>query len=187
MMEVLNIAEIENKINLAFEQTIKWIDRHSENEINKKIYSDKWTAAGHIFHLIKSTKAVSQAMKKPKVLLRWSFGTNNRIEKSFDQLKDKYNSVLKKSTTNAPVAYSAKEGRQFNKSELIARMRHEQDQLINTTTKWNEKQLSKYIVPHPALGKLTIREVLYFTVFHTEHHQNILKDKYALEKEHQCQ
>jgi hypothetical protein len=27
------------------------------------------------------------------------------------------------------------------------------------------------VLPHPLLGKLTIREMLYFTVYHGEHHR----------------
>lgn len=185
-METLNKKEIEQSIIQAFTEVINWVDEYPENELNKELYTDKWTAAGHIYHLIKSTKAVSQAMKKPKFLLRWTFGKNNRSEKTIYQLKEKYHTVLQKPTTNAPANYSAKKGRSFNKAELIARFQHELDQLILTMKGWNEKQLSKYIVPHPALGKMTIRELLYFTQFHTVHHLNILKEKYTFLKEKSC-
>jgi hypothetical protein len=31
------------------------------------------------------------------------------------------------------------------------------------------------ILPHPLLGKITIREMLYFTAYHVQHHENIIK------------
>ena len=185
-MEALSKTNIENQLQKAFEEAIQWIDKHPENELNKVVLDGKWTAAGDVFHLIKRTKAVSAGMKKPKLLLRWTFGMNNRNEKSFEQLKEKYYRVLQGPNVQAPTGYSAAKGRQFNKSELIARFNHELDQLIKTMSKWNEKQLSKYILPHPALGKMTMRELLYFTIFHTTHHLNILKEKYDLKTEIVC-
>ena len=35
---------------------------------------------------------------------------------------------------------------------------------------WSEKDLDKYKLPHPLLGKLTVREMLFFTIYHNEHH-----------------
>lgn len=34
-------------------------------------------------------------------------------------------------------------------------------------------ELDKYILPHPLLGKLTIREMMYFTIYHVEHHKKL--------------
>ena len=41
--------------------------------------------------------------------------------------------------------------------------------------KWSEQQLDKIIAPHPLLGKLTFREILYFTIYHAKHHQLQIK------------
>lgn len=184
--DTLSKSQIQEQLDTAFSTTINWIDRYPENELNKIIMEGKWTAAGHVYHLIKSTKAMSVGIRKPKLILRWTFGLNNRNEKSYEQLKNKYNKALESPKVQAPEGYSASPERQFNKSELIARSNHELDQLKKAMIKWNEKQLTKYIVPHPALGKMTIREVLYFTIFHTKHHLNILEEKYKLKKEISC-
>jgi len=37
--------------------------------------------------------------------------------------------------------------------------------------KWKEPQPDAYIAPHPLLGKITLRELVYFTIYHTGHHQ----------------
>ena len=41
--------------------------------------------------------------------------------------------------------------------------------------KFSEDEIDTYILPHPLLGKLTIREMIYFTIYHVEHHQNNTK------------
>ena len=52
--------------------------------------------------------------------------------------------------------------------------------LINALqTKWDDKQLDKYLAPHPLLGKITLRELSYFTIYHTEHHLLIIKERLA--------
>jgi hypothetical protein len=33
-----------------------------------------------------------------------------------------------------------------------------------------EKDLDNYLAKHPLLGRITLRELCYFTIFHTEHH-----------------
>jgi hypothetical protein len=35
---------------------------------------------------------------------------------------------------------------------------------------WREADLDRYLLPHPLLGKLTLREMLHFTLYHNYHH-----------------
>ena len=43
-------------------------------------------------------------------------------------------------------------------------------ELVSTTEKWQENDLDRYQLPHPLLGKLTIREMLYFAIYHNLRH-----------------
>lgn len=45
--------------------------------------------------------------------------------------------------------------------------------LQNKTT---ENKLDNYLARHPLLGRVTLRELCYFTIYHTEHHLNIIKN-----------
>lgn len=38
--------------------------------------------------------------------------------------------------------------------------------------KWSDKALDSYLLPHPLLGKMTVREILFFTLYHNLHHVN---------------
>jgi hypothetical protein len=51
---------------------------------------------------------------------------------------------------------------------------HEVEALCSRLERMDEKQLDAYLLPHPLLGKLTLREMLYFTIYHVEHHQRIV-------------
>ena len=46
------------------------------------------------------------------------------------------------------------------------------DSLCKKLKNYSEKELEVYILPHPLLGKLTLREMLYFNILHAEHHRN---------------
>ncbi|MBK7609450.1 MAG: hypothetical protein IPI18_20745 [Saprospiraceae bacterium] len=39
---------------------------------------------------------------------------------------------------------------------------------------FSEAEIDRYLIPHPLVGKITMREMFYFTVFHAGHHQNNL-------------
>jgi DinB superfamily len=52
---------------------------------------------------------------------------------------------------------------------------HYTNELCKKLEKLSEEELDTYLLPHPLLGKLTFREMLYFTAYHAEHHHLIAK------------
>ena len=63
------------------------------------------------------------------------------------------------------------------KEELIKKYKQQKQKLITKIEKQSEKDLDTYILPHPLLGKVTLREMLYFTIHHNEHHLELLKNR----------
>lgn len=169
------IQELEN----SFQQTINWINQQPEENFNQELVTEKWTIAGHLYHLIKSTKAVSKGLLMPKIGLRTMFGKNKRPERSYKEMVDKYKTTLATTNLKAPSEYEATAGRTFERSALIKRFQRELQDFIQALKKWKEDDMSTYIMPHPAMGKCTIREFVYFTTLHTHHHLDILKEQYA--------
>lgn len=49
--------------------------------------------------------------------------------------------------------------------------------LTSTMEQWEDAALDQYLAPHPLLGKITLRELGYFTIYHTEHHLAIIKER----------
>jgi fumarate reductase subunit D len=41
---------------------------------------------------------------------------------------------------------------------------------------FSEQQLDLHRLPHPLLGKISIREMMYFTMYHAEHHMEKAKE-----------
>ena len=50
------------------------------------------------------------------------------------------------------------------------------DKYTKNIDKLDEEDLDNYILPHPLIGKTTIREMLYFTIYHVQHHHKAIVD-----------
>jgi uncharacterized damage-inducible protein DinB len=105
------------------------------------------------------------------LLLLVSFGKAKRQSRSFEEIRETYQGKLKdgaKATGRfVPDEKSGKE-----KEELLKKWQKISDKLIAALNKWSEEDLDKYRLPHPILGKLTVREMLFFTLYHNTHHVN---------------
>lgn len=134
----------------------------------------KWSADQQLDHIVKAVAPVNLAFGFPNFLLKWQFGSANRPSKTYDQLIEKYNRKLQEggraSGRFIPAAVSVND-----RAKLIARLNKLVDQLVRKTKSQSEEALDKYILPHPLLGKLTLREMLYFTAYHVEHHRQLVE------------
>jgi len=136
--------------------------------------SEKWSIAQNVDHLIRAVKTTRLAYSLPKIFVRILFGKANRPSKTYEELVAKYKLKLAQGG-KASGRYLPKT--QFTKKlALIQKWQRENEKYVEAVElKWNDQQLDLYIAPHPLLGKLTLRELCYFTIYHTEHHLNIIK------------
>lgn len=132
----------------------------------------KWTPAQHFDHIRRSVGAVTRALLLHRFIFRLLFGMANRPSRTFDGLVEKYQSKLKgggkASGRFVPDKISPEKLDEVNNGyeEAVTG-------LVKKLKKWNEKDLDRYILPHPLLGKLTIREMMYFTIYHVVHHHHL--------------
>jgi hypothetical protein len=135
-----------------------------------------WSPAANLVHLIKSVSPVVMAMKLPKLLLLILFGAPKKSSQRFTQIKEEYRRELAKgahatgryvpAVEEKPVDFEqAKQGSLRKWDETGKR-------LLDVLQGWNEERLDKLRLPHPILGKLTVREMLFFTLYHAVHHVN---------------
>lgn len=148
------------------------------NEVFFRQPFEKWSVAQNVTHLITSANMTRLAYRLPKFIVRIYGGKPYRTSRTYDELVAKYKLKLEQGGRASgrfiakPV--SAKEGKEkilepFTRSMIL---------LIKAIQKkWDDEQLDQYIAPHPLLGKITFRELCYFTIYHTEHHLNIIKER----------
>lgn len=139
--------------------------------------AEKWSVAQNVTHLITSANMTRLAYRLPKFIIRLYSGKPNRPSRSFDELVNKYRSKLeqggKASGRFVAKPVSAARGKQA----VIGNFTKAMQSLISSMERWDDHQLDKYLAPHPLLGKLTLRELGYFTIYHTQHHHRIVEER----------
>lgn len=156
-----------------YSQFYKYYRNIEDDKFGKPQLHGKWSPGQHLEHIRISTKVMNKAMQIPRLILWYKFGKTERVEKSYDQLKNKYLTATNNGF-KAPPKFEPREIFSVEKYKLITRVRTEEQKLIAQVSACEESFLSKYQLPHPVFGKLTIREMLLFVAFHTEHHRKTL-------------
>jgi hypothetical protein len=136
--------------------------------------NEKWTAAQQLDHIHKSVKPLTKAMGFPKFIIKWKFGKANRPSRTYDELIEKYNNKL---------AFGGRATGQFvppvistdKKEGLIKLILESVHKLNKRLDRFSEFEMDNMILPHPLLGKITLREMMYFTIYHVAHHEAIIK------------
>ena len=160
------------KLQINHNEFIEQVFLLSENDFNLSV-NNKWTAGQHFEHIYLSVSPVKKAMTLPVFFLKLFFGKANRPSKDYDSLVKKYQDKLEKGGV-APGRFVPKQITFEQKEQLKRKLLITVEQLCKTVDRYNESKLDDYILPHPLLGKITIREMLYFTIYHVEHHKKLI-------------
>jgi hypothetical protein len=141
-------------------------------EIFVKKVDRTWSPAENVVHLLKSTRPVAKALGYPRWLLRLLFGKANAPSRHWIPLREVYLQKLAEGTE--PGSYGPKpmhfDAPIESKRQLIDKLQQALALLRTNLERWKETDLDRYPLPHPSLGKLTIREMVIFTLFHYQHH-----------------
>lgn len=171
-------SEVIDALNQKHQKLYEWLKSHPDQNWVKGPQG-KWNTGEHIVHLIQSENALNKALWLPKFYLKYKFGTNNRDNRTYPQIVKKYQDKLAANPgVVANISRNMPEMTLTNKSSYISKLDKEKMKLIKKFQKWTEHDLDTYLLPHPLLGRMTIREIIIWTAYHTEHHYNILKSKY---------
>lgn len=167
-------AEIIQELGNAYEHYLQYINTLAEKDFLFTI-NNKWTAGQQTEHLVKSVRPLNQGLLLPKFLFRWFWGKPNRPGRTYAQLISKYQMKLQ-AGGRASAAFIPKEVPFSQKDNCIRNLRNQVHTLQLRLTRISEQDLDTYLLPHPLLGKLTIREMMYFTIFHVIHHQKNIEE-----------
>jgi len=139
-----------------------------------------WSPAENLVHLVRSVKAVADAMKLPRLLLAVLFGTAREPSRRFEEVREVYHERLARggraSGRYVPPQLDGDDPER-TRSRMLAGWERAGGDLIARLRRWPEPSLDRYRLPHPLLGKLTVREMLFFTLYHDHHHLRIVRER----------
>lgn len=169
--------DIIQELDIRMDRLLDWLNNHDAAKFNQGP-EGKWTTSQHVDHLIKSMQPLNMALRLPKLQLRTMFGKPNRPTRDYDTVVARYLERLGEREVVPPKNFAPTDLPVDKKEETLASLDKERENLKKIIAKWDEEKLDKYLLPHPLLGKMVVREMLFFTLYHTDHHAKNLRENY---------
>ncbi len=134
---------------------------------------DVWSSSDNVDHLIKAVKPITKALKLPRFTLHVMFGKPEKSSMSYEELCQIYRDALANGAQASgrflPDQETPKDA-QEKKKELLEQWSKASAELVSVVETFDESELDQYLLPHPILGNLTLREMLFFTIYHNLRH-----------------
>ena len=172
MIELKTKFEVLEKLKESNQQVINWFNEILAEQFFRR-EGEVWSASDNLDHLIKSHKPIAKALKLPLFTLKAMFGSPDQPSRSYEAVCEVYREYLAKGAV-ASGRYLPDQQNPENpenvKADLLSQFSKASGDLVTAAQTWSEEELDGYLLPHPLLGKLTIREMLFFTIYHNLRH-----------------
>jgi len=180
MIDPRTCPEIRRELRALHERSTVFWEAFSTAEFLAPI-GEAWSPADNVRHLIKSIRPLARGLRIPRLLVLLTFGPALRASRGYAEIRAVYQGALAKGADAGRFAPSP-EGPPADpeawRGEVMRRWREAADSLDEAIVPWSEGFLDRCRMPHPLLGKLTVREMLLFTLYHNLHHvQNVARRK----------
>jgi hypothetical protein len=171
-------VEIADLLEEKHKELFSWLENQPEENWEKGPET-KWSTSQHIQHLVDSLQLLNNALSYPRFILKYKFGTCNRELRSYETVAENYEEKLlenkeKVNTFNK----NLKKPTLKERDRLLTRLQIQQKKLQYKTVHITERNLDTLVLPHPLMGKMTVREIIMWTAYHTEHHIKTLQKFY---------
>lgn len=169
-MRIIELKALLKENHKAFTEFFNGVSKE-EFEKNKH---DKWSLGQNLEHIYLSIKPLAGLKAAPKFFIKTSYGKAKKGSRSYQETVDFYKSFLDNGGkasdkyVPSPVTFDRKE-------ELIKKIDYTLSEILASMDKFTEKDFDELQLPHPLMGKLTMREMFYFTAYHVTHHHEIVK------------
>ena len=136
-----------------------------------------WSPAQNISHIADITFLAVWLFRMPKFFLL-PFG-RRKSQKNFSTLLNEYISAEKPIFIGplAPSSIPVPENGTETVQKLTARFRNVFQELKNVLKEIPEEDFDRYSMPHPSLGMLSFREMVYVVIIHIIHHTYKVEQK----------
>lgn len=171
----MDTATIVNRLNEETEALLRWYEAKGP-EVMESGPDGAWTAGQHLLHLIKSSRPLAVGLGYPRIILRLKFGPISGSG-SFDDVVARYTKALDNGG-KAMGEYVPRPVTHAEHAQMIGRFREGNAKLCGNLSKWSERNMDRTGAPHPLIGMLTVRELMYFTIYHIGHHRRVLEERY---------
>ncbi len=139
-----------------------------------------WSPADHVRHLTTCVREVARGMRWPRLLLRILFPGGRGVSVGYEEIARKYRKRLEKGGEAgrfAPTPEPVPGDPAAYRTRILDEHHDAVHDLAGLAMQWNPVQVDTVQLPHPLLGRLTVREMLMFTLYHNLHHVLVVAAK----------
>jgi DinB superfamily len=128
---------------------------------------ERWSPAHHLAHLTFAHKRVTRGLKSKERLQDYT-----GEPKGFEEIKNNYLTALQKATSAGSLQNNpfGAQPETRDKDKEIARFSQAAGELREAVSEWSEAELDAKAMPHVLLGLLSARDILFFMIYHDQHH-----------------
>ncbi len=135
----------------------------------------KWSAGQQLMHIYLSIKPLEQVFVIPGFILKILFGKSKKGGRSYDEIVADYTKILQQGG-KASSKYIPKKIVFDQKEKTISLLKKTVAVLIDKIGETKHKDLEEILLPHPLMGKLTLQEMLFFSIYHVQHHHRVAQE-----------
>jgi len=157
-------------------ESVRYWSAYSLADFFRRPGRDVWAPADQVRHLTRAIRAVNRGLTLPRLALLVLFGWARRPSRDFDVLVTDYKAALARGGQAgrfAPAVLEASGQTAAGRARIMAHHAEAIDRFARVLEQWSDAALDRYRLPHPLLGKLTVREIAYFTLLHNVHHVRV--------------
>ena len=114
-------------------------------------------------------------------LLRIRFGKSARPSLPFDEFVSRYRKALAEGGGAGRFAPSPR-----SEPDLETWRRRIMDDFVagnqelrKALARWTERKLDSVLLPHPLVGHVTVREMVFFALYHQQHHIAVVQGRFT--------
>jgi DinB family protein len=131
---------------------------------------NKWNAAQQLEHTVLCVKPLVQVFSMDKIALKQTFGSTDKPGRTYDGLLGEY-LVKLNDGGKAPERFVPKTTAPEQRAALCETLNKSIEDLCSKIETFSDQELDTLQIPHPLLGNITLREMLYNAIYHVKHHQ----------------
>ncbi len=171
-------SQIIDELSRKYAAFVDLIEPMSEADFTFSMNGEKWSAGQQADHLCRSVAPLNKGLGAPEFVLKSMFGKSDHPSATYDALVARYREALA-SGGSAPDRFRPEAITSEQKHRTIQELHRQAGVLCGKIEKFSEDKLDILVLPHPLLGKLTLREMFYFTIYHAEHHHQHVEQNLA--------
>ena len=165
----MNQEQIIIELNGAYTRFSQYINSLTEQELLFS-YEHKWNALQQLQHIVLCVAPLVHVSGMSAEAIKQQFGLVVRESRSYETLQHEYAKKLADGG-KAPERFLPEIISPDQKTSLNNKLAGMIQELVKRIGNFNEQELDTLAIPHPLLGVLSFREMLYNAIDHVQHHQ----------------